>query len=139
LTSLSSQRGLESMVLANRIAVALVSVAVLAGCATMGARKPEEVVKERAQARWDALLKDDVKAAYAYFSPGSRAVMDEKSYEASIRKGFWKSAKVDSVTCTGQRCEVGETIEYEFQGRRTRSPLTETWIEEDGNWWLVRK
>ena len=118
----------------------MVSVAVLAGCATMGGRKPEEAVKERAQARWDALLKDDVRAAYAYFSPGSRAVMDFKSYEASIRKGFWRSATVDSVTCaSAKRCEANETIEYEFQGRRTRSPLTETWIEEDGNWWLVRK
>lgn len=106
----------------------------------MNARKPEEAVRERAQARWDALLKDDVKTAYGYFSPGSRAVMDEKSYEASVRKGFWKSAKVDSVTCpSAQRCEVNETIEYEFQGRHTRTPLSETWIEEDGNWWLVRK
>jgi hypothetical protein len=115
-------------------------MAVLAGCATMGARKPEEVVAERAQARWDALLKDDAKTAYEYFSPGSRAVMDFKSYEASLRKGFWKAAKVDNVTCgTPQRCEVNETIEYEFQGRRTRSPLSETWIEEGGTWWLVRK
>lgn len=115
-------------------------MAVLAGCATINARKPEEAVRERAQARWDALLKGDVKAAYDYFSPASRAVIDFKGYEASIRKGFWKTAKVDSVTCgSPQRCEVSETIEYEFQGRRTSSPLTETWIEEDGNWWLVRK
>lgn len=130
---------MESKVLTNRIAVAVLSMAVLAGCATLGGRKPEEVVKARAQARWDALLKDDVKSAYEYFSPGSRAVMDFKSYEASIRKGFWKSATVDSVTCIEKRCEVNETIEYEFQGRRTSSPLTETWIEENGNWWLVRK
>lgn len=139
MNSLSSQRGMEMKVLANRIAVAVVSMAILAGCATMGARKPEEVVKERAQARWDALLRNDVKSAYEYFSPGSRAVVDLKSYEAAVRKGFWKSATVDGVTCTGQRCEATETIEYEYQGRRTRSPLTETWIEEDGNWWLVRK
>ena len=131
---------MEWMVLANRMAVAVVSMAVLAGCATLGARKPEEAVRERAQARWDALLKGDVKTAYDYFSPGTRAVMDYKSYEGSIRRGFWKTAKVDSVTCpSAQRCEAEETIEYEFQGRRTKTPLTETWIEEDGKWWLVRK
>ncbi|HZZ94538.1 MAG TPA: hypothetical protein VFE23_18385 [Usitatibacter sp.] len=126
--------------MSKRIAVAVVVVAALAGCTTLQSRKPEESVKERAQARWDALLKNDVRASYEYLSPGTRAVMDYKSYEASIRRGFWKSATVDSVTCPSrERCEVNETIEYEFQGRRARSPLTETWIEEGGNWWLVRK
>jgi len=115
------------------------ALVVVAGCAGL-AGKPEERVKQRAQARWDALLKDDVKAAYGYFSPGSKAVQDFKNYEASIRKGFWKAATVDGVTCpTAQRCEVSETIEYDFNGRRTKSPLTETWIEEGGEWWLVRK
>jgi len=139
LNSLSTQRSKESKVFLKRIGAVTGVLVVLAGCAGL-AGKPEERVKERAQARWDALLKDDVKGAYAYFSPGSRAVMDLKSYEASVRKGFWKAATVDGVSCpTAQRCEVTETIEYEFNGRRTRSPLTETWIEEGGNWWLVRK
>jgi hypothetical protein len=131
---------MEANVLSRRIAVALVVVTALAGCATLTSGKPEESVKARAQARWDALLRNDVHAAYEYLSPGSRGVMDYKTYEGSIRQGFWKSATVDSVTCPSpKRCEANETIEYEFQGRRTRSPLTETWIEEGGNWWLVRK
>lgn len=139
MNSLSSQRRTGSKVFLKRIAGVVGVVAVLAGCAGL-AGKPEDRVRERAQARWDALLKDDLKGAYEYFSPGSRAVMDFKSYEASVRKGFWKAATVDSVTCpTAQRCEVTETIDYEFNGRRTRSPLTETWIEEGGTWWLVRK
>jgi len=130
---------MESKVFLKRIGAVAGVLVVLAGCAGL-AGKPEDRVKERAQARWDALLKGDLQTAYGYYSPGSRAVMDFKSYEASIRKGFWKAATVDSVTCpAAQRCEAVETIEYEFNGRRTRSPLTETWIEEDGNWWLVRK
>jgi hypothetical protein len=119
--------------------VALTAVA-LAGCAALGPGKPEEQVKARAQARWDALLKGDTKSAYEYFSPGTRAVLDYKSYDASIRKGFWTSATVDSVTCPApDRCEASETIEYEFKGRRTKTPLSESWLREDGNWWLVRK
>ena len=130
---------MESKVFLKRIGAVAGALVVLAGCAGL-AGKPEDRVKERAQARWDALLKGDLQTAYGYFGPGSRAVTDFKSYEASIRKGFWKAATVDSVTCpSAQRCEVAETIEYEFNGRRTRSPLTETWIEEGGNWWLVRK
>jgi len=130
---------MESKVFLKRIGAVTGVLVVLAGCASL-AGKPEDRVKARAQARWDALLKGDLKAAYEYFSPGSRAVMDFKGYEASVTKGFWKAATVDRVTCpTPQRCEAEETIEYEFKGRRTRSPLSETWIEERGEWWLVRK
>jgi hypothetical protein len=130
---------MESKGSLKRFVAVMLGATFLAGCATFGA-KPEEVVKARAQARWDALLKGDARAAYEFFSPGSKAVLDFQSYDASIRHGFWKSAMVESVACESQdKCEAQEQIEYEFQGRRAKTPLTETWIREGGNWWLVRK
>ena len=50
--------------------VLAVAVAVLGGCAALDARPPEEVLKERAQQRWDAMVKSDFKAAYQFLSPG---------------------------------------------------------------------
>jgi hypothetical protein len=139
LNSLSSQRSLKAVKLLNRVVVAL-TAATVAACASVGPMKPEDEVKARAQARWDALVKGDTKSAYEYFSPGTRAVMDLKSYDDSIRKGFWKAATVDQVTCpAADRCEADETIEYEYKGRRTKTPLRESWIREDGKWWLVKK
>lgn len=112
----------------------------IAGCVAMKPRAVEEVVKERSQARWDALVKGDVKAAYAFFSPGSRAALTFESYANSIRAGFWKSAVVNRVACeTQETCEAHVTIEYEFRAQRIKTPLRETWIREGTDWWYVKR
>lgn len=112
----------------------------LAGCAALQPKPAEQVVKERAQARWDALLKGDTKAAYAYMSPGSRSIITAEAYDASIRKGFWKSAVVEKVECSSpQSCEALATIEYEYLKQRTKTPLREAWIKEGSEWWYLRK
>ena len=112
----------------------------MAGCAALQPRSPEDVVKEKAQARWDALVKGDIKAAYAFMSPGSRSIITPEGYEASIRKGFWKSAVVEKVECSSaQSCDALATIEYEYLGKRTKTPLRETWIKEGSEWWYLRK
>jgi hypothetical protein len=115
-------------------------MAAVAGCAALKPRTAEEVVKERAQARWDALVKGDVKTAYTFLSPGSRALQTAESYATSIRVGFWKSAIVEKVVCsTEQACEAQVTIEYEFQAKRMKTPLRETWIREGTDWWYLLK
>jgi hypothetical protein len=112
----------------------------LTGCGALDLRDDGAAVKERAQARWDALVKGDTRTAYQYLSPGSRAVTTPEAYETSIRKGFWRSAKVDSVTCASKdSCTAQVTIEYEFQGRRTTTPLRETWIREGSEWWYLQR
>jgi hypothetical protein len=143
LNSLSTQDGgklIDFLVRIQSAAVLMVALVGVTACAVFDQRPPEEKVVARAQERWNALVKGDLKAAYGYLSPGSRAVMDLESYEASIRRGFWKSAKVDKADCAAQQsCEVYVTIEYEFRGGRTKTPLRETWIQEGSNWWLVQK
>ena len=145
MNSLSTQHGIPAarQVGVMRIAgawLAVASLAVLAGCGALDLRDDDVVVKERAQARWDALVKGDVRGAYQYLSPSSRAVLTSEAYAASIRQGFWKSAKVNSVTCgTKDNCEAHVTIEYEFQGRRTKTPLNETWIREGSEWWYLQR
>ncbi len=100
----------------------MVVVVAVAACAALDRRTPSEVVKERAQARWDALMKDDIPAAYKYLSPGSRSVTSLEQYTASIRRGFWKSVVVHEAACETDSCEVQANIEYEFQGRRIKTP-----------------
>jgi hypothetical protein len=142
LNSLSTQPVVEMDVFvglarsASVVAVGLLAVA----CATVAPKTPEEQVKERAQARWERLVKGDAKGAYEYFSPGSRSVLSADSFAASIKPGFWKSVVVEKVTCeSAQTCEAQATIEYEFQGRRTKTPLRETWIRDGSDWWYVQK
>jgi hypothetical protein len=97
-------------------------------------------VKERAQARWDAIVKGDFNAAYGYLSPGSRSVVSAQDYATSLRRGFWKSATVEKVECgSAQSCESSATIEYEIMGRRTKTPLREYWIRDGSEWWYLQK
>jgi hypothetical protein len=115
-------------------------VLAIAGCAAMKPRTPEEAVRERAQARWDALVKGDAKAAYAFLSPGSRAVMTSESYASSIRVGFWKSVQVNRVVCeAADKCEAHATVEYEYKAQRLKTPVREVWIRERSDWWYVQK
>ena len=134
MNSLSTQQRILRPLAAGILAV------VLGGCAGVAPKSPEAAVKERAQARWDALVKNDFTAAYGYLSPGSRSVVTASDYAASLRAGFWKSATVEKVECgSPQSCEVGATIEYEFSGRRTKTPLRETWIRDGSEWWYLQK
>jgi len=118
--------------------VAIATALVLGGCATVPERPAEEVVRERAQQRWDALVKGDVEGAYRFLSPGSRQINTLEAYKSSIRRDFWKSAKVNKVTCTGgETCEVEAEVEYEFRRSRFKTPLAETWVKQESNWWYV--
>jgi hypothetical protein len=119
-------------------AVMGVLVAGVVSCAALDRRAPQEIVKERAQARWDALVKSDLKTAYSYLSPGSRAVITYDGFVSGIKPGFWKSAVVEKVICeTADSCVVGAKIEYEFMRRPTQTALKESWVREDGKWWFV--
>ncbi len=114
-------------------------VASLAGCAALDRRPPQEVVKTMAQERWDALVRQDIEAAYRFHSPGSRSVTSLADYKGSVKPGFWKSAKVEKVECAEERCQVHATIEYQHRGMRLKTPLKETWIKEGSQWWYLHK
>ena len=97
-------------------------------------------MKDRSQARWNALVQGDVKTAYEFFSPGSRATMSLADFASGIKVGFWKAVTVDKVECgTGDRCDVSTTIEYEFRGSRIKTPSRETWVRDGADWWFLRR
>jgi len=121
-------------------------VAGIAGCATqpvpvaMPEKSREAVVLEKAQARWDALLKNRMTEAYQFYSPASRVVLSYEDFIRSMRVGFWKAAQVDRVECQAEdACEAIVAIEYQHRGSRVRTPIRETWIRVEGNWWYVQK
>jgi len=110
----------------------------ISGCATHPPRSDAEVVKERATARWNALVAGDLKTAYEMVSPAGRTVVSFEGFKGSIKQGFWKSAQVKDVKCeSAELCEVSLEIEYEFMGRRTRTPLQEKWVKQDSQWWFL--
>ena len=143
LNSLSTTQGNEGVVylghrrLTARVMLGVAMVA-LGACAALDPRSPEEKVAERARARWDALLKKDIKGAYEYLSPAKRSTMTLERYGGTITPGFWKSATVGAVKCeSAQVCSVETTIEYQFKGERMSTPFKEKWINDGSNWWYT--
>jgi hypothetical protein len=129
--------------------IGAVAVLALAGCATVGGpatlskESPPEVKREavaaRAQGRWDALIKGDLNAAYAYLSPATRATTPLDVYKAKHKVGLYRKIKVDSVDCEGAVCTVKLTLTYDYKRRfkGIETPLVEHWVIEDGQAWLV--
>jgi len=106
--------------------------------ATTPAEKKAASVKERAQLRWDALIKDDIPAAYAYLSPASRDVLTVEQYKAKTPRGTFKAASVDSVECEAELCKVKLRLTYDHARMKgVVTPLNEIWILERGQFWYV--
>jgi hypothetical protein len=125
----------------------------LAGCASTGQQgapapatvasltSPEakqDLVRQRALSRWDLLIKDDMDAAYTYMSPGSREATPLEKYKANFRRGAFRDAKVDAVTCDGDACIVRLYVTYDHQKMKgITTPIVESWIVDGGQAWFV--
>jgi hypothetical protein len=114
---------------------------VLPGCGEP--KTPEQIVAERAQARWDALLAGNFETAYSFASPSYRDIVDAVGFQKRLGgHASWLGAKVREVTCREEACEAMVRLKY-------RSPLpptmefetdyTERWLSEGGEWWIFLK
>ena len=122
-------------------------VALLAACATTTGQfvteqsLPEvkkEVVTARANARWQALLRGDLTAAYEYLSPGAKAEMSLDLYKGKHKIGMYRAAKIESVSCEADVCTVSVSLTYDYrQTKGIVTPLVEKWVISEGRAWYV--
>jgi hypothetical protein len=131
--------------LAALFAAGAVATMALGGCAAIfGISKDsdpaakQKVVAERAEARWQSLIKGDLDAAYAYLSEGSKATTPLAVYKAKTRPGMWRQAKVEKVECEAEVCKVEMQITFDHKLMKgIQTPLNESWIIEKGSAWYV--
>jgi len=117
----------------------------LAACASMGGLSKDSppeakvaVVTERAQARWEALIKGDLDQAYTYMSAASQEAYPLKEYKNRTKPGMWKAVKIDSVDCQAEICKLKMTLTYDHPRMKgVQTPFTESWIIEKGTAWFV--
>lgn len=117
----------------------------LSGCASFQT-KSEDAVTQRAIERWQALIKGDMAKAYSYSAPGFRAVVDVEGFKGRTGiAGRWLGAQVTSVSCdTPERCKAVIKLEFTtlipgFSKDRMTTHIDETWLLEDGQWWIFQK
>lgn len=98
----------------------------------------EKLVSQRASARWDAMIKDDLDTAYTYLSPGSRELISLEKFKANTRRGVFRDAKVEAVRCEDDACRVNIKLTYDHPKMKgIVTPITESWIVDGGQAWLV--
>ncbi|WP_156391490.1 hypothetical protein [Acidovorax sp. Root70] len=129
---------------AMRTATVMALVA-LSGCAAVAPQSPEKAVENRAAARWQALIAGDIQKAYTFTAPSYRAVTSFERYSSGIGgAATWVNAEVVRVECATEKCTAVVKIEAKpilakpYNGTITTG-VDETWLLEDGQWWLYQK
>jgi hypothetical protein len=137
--------GARGLRLLGRVA-GIAALATVAGCATVGGglapdASPEAkraAVRERSEARWQAILKRDYAAAYEFFSPGSRQLLSLPAFEERTKRVDFRGVKVEAVECDGEMCKVRISITYDHRLiKGVVTPAGETWIIEQGQAWYA--
>jgi hypothetical protein len=108
------------------------------GASVTSPEAKQALVRQRAASRWDLLIKDDMDAAYAYLSPGSRETTPLEKFKKNFRRGAFREARVDTVTCDGDACVARMYVTYDHPKMKgITTPLLESWIIDGGQAWLV--
>lgn len=133
-------------------------VSVLAACsqqdadglaATESKAKPvskEQLLTQRAEDRWQALIDLDMERSYGYLSPGARQVTSLSAYatKKTASPAQVQGAVVKSTRCEDLVCTLEVELRYIYNGSVTAmrgqeltSTVKEKWIATDENWFYV--
>lgn len=124
--------------------ITLLLVLLLGACASTGVSKND--IEDRAQARWDAILSNDLDTAYGYYSPGYRTATSRVDFEIAmrLRKIKWVSAEVLESSCEADLCTLTTLVGYEITKPlpgvpewKSKQEVTERWVRTEGQWWYV--
>ena len=122
-------------------AAALALVLGLGACATTGPQTPEDEVRARATARWNALIAKDRERAYQYLAPTVRANLSFERFREAHDDTLAKAVRVREIECESATCTVRVALDAESFIPGTRGTMLttvhqETWVRQDGQWWF---
>jgi hypothetical protein len=123
-------------------AAAVCALTFISGCAAVDAN-PQKLVHQLASQRWNHLVAGQYDKAYALTVPSYRKLKSLDYFSGNLRAlpVKWLSAEVIRVECESQTCKVRVKIVSHLNlPTRARAPLEsgldETWVFEDGQWWM---
>jgi hypothetical protein len=113
-------------------------------CATTQPAKTD--IKQRAQARWDAVMAGDYDTAYGFYTPGYRSSHTRVDFEIEmrVRRIEWTSAEVQESSCEADVCTVVTRVGYMVKRAvpgvpvwNSKKNLEEKWVRTQGTWWFL--
>lgn len=118
----------------------------LAGCAGLSdaGKTPEQIVSERVEARWKALLAGDFEKAYSLMAPSYREAVGFERYKAQSGSAVNRQgAELVNVECEAERCEATVRVDFTLPLRQRdgvqHTHVVERWVSEKGGWWLYQR
>ena len=133
--------------------LAFATLTALSGCATLQPEDSEKwresqrpVLIERAEARWNALIKGDHEKAYSFTTPDYRLVVSSQQYRGKFGRALeWRLAHVENVSYdspTVATVSVNVTYRTALPGTsgevfESRSVNFEKWIYKNREWWYI--
>ena len=127
------------------IVLALLAMGVLSACT----EPSEQLFRQAAPQRWQALLQSDFKRAYEYYGRDYQKIMPLENFEKSIKGiGLWKNAEVVDAHCQGDRClvDINITVAMKMSGVpdpvESSGVVQEVWMKDAGwlsEWRYVKK
>ncbi len=139
---------MHTKIIQNRKKILILAAPLLlvVGCAGLGPanQPPEQIVRDLAAKRWQAIIAKDYARAYQLSAPGYRKVKSAEQFRAAYESAPVKrvSAEVVSLSCDAEKCRVTVELKntpvlpFPFRGT-VASAIDETWLKEDGSWWAV--
>ena len=132
------------------LSLALVAVAMFSGCQTSptrsGGSSDADVVKQRAEQRWNYLIEKKAEKAYEYLTPGYRKTKSLQQYvgEKTAVALRWQGVAVSKADCKEDVCDVFVSIDYEVSlpnsgGKpiSTFAPMQEKWVKVGKQWYFL--
>lgn len=104
-----------------------------------------DAIRQRALARWEAIIDRDFHRAYGYSSPAYRALFTARQYAARYgsQQLAWEQAKVVSIRKEGDdaaKVEIRLTAKAFVSDAELVIPVstvfTENWVRADEAWWF---
>jgi hypothetical protein len=105
-----------------------------------------EVLRQRAQDRWGAMIDRNFYRAYEYCSPAYRAIFSPKQFAARFgsTKLEWESVTVDAIY---KESDVAAKVDIKLSAKAfvpdieqslpVSTVFSESWVRSEDQWWYV--
>ena len=119
---------------------------IVSGCASFVEHGPEEIVRQRVNERWDALIEGRLETAYTYETPEYRELYSLVDFSKTISGvGSWRKIEIDDIECVDEIC-VADIVIYAtihlgmgFEVVESDARAKENWIQHStsGQWYHI--
>ncbi|WP_428355692.1 hypothetical protein [Methyloprofundus sp.] len=119
---------------------------IVSGCASFVAHNPEEIVRQRVNERWDALIEGRLETAYTFETPEYRELYSFSDYRNTVHGvGSWRKIEIEDIDCVEDKC-VASIVIYAtiklgmgFEAVESDARAKENWIHHStsGQWYHI--